>query len=405
MGAGNRKLTTDGIQRPQVENAFSLGYKYPRLSHPHGYPLQVGGSLKIILSQHRVLCTIPPFASMEIWGITGRDIFALRISANVLSVLSRGRTIVLQNQATAQDLNLRGFKSPAPTLPHAQHGAKHRDLPLARTAPEFNTPLSASDASSSASAVTVVSAYSPRSHKNKHGGRGAYQKYWEEADTERGRFGTSVDDHALGSSSPVSTDGALVKAAIAAGVKGVGNSGVHWGKHHHHHGAGSDEGMREPLIGDATLRLRHLYFLRKQREANLAAERSRVAGRTGAGLSRGRAVAGGGGGGPASRANAFRRAPPSLKAHRSVPDAWAVALAEARARGSGIGAGVGAGAGSRGVVGGRNASRVKRVSSFAGQGWESHTLKAQQRTEEYMAGKKDLAPDMRPAVVLDNEVC
>lgn len=176
---------------------------------------------------------------------------------------------------------------------------------------------------------------------------------------------------------------------------------MHWGKHHHHHGAGSDEGMREPLIGDATLRLRHLYFQRKQRQANLAAERSRVAGRTGAGLSRGRAAAGGGGGGPAGRANAFVKAPPLLKAHRSVPDAWAVALAEARIRGGGVGAGAGSGGG----VGGRSGARVKRVSSFAGQGWESHTLKAQQRTEEYMAGREDLAPDMRPAVVLDNEVC
>lgn len=225
-----------------------------------------------------------------------------------------------------------------------------------------------------------------------------YQKYWEEADTERGRFGSSLDDNALGSPSPGAADGAaLVKAAMAAGVKGLGKGGVHWGKHHHHHGAGSDEGMREPLIGDATLRLRHLYFRRKQMKANLAAERSRVPG-TGASIipnGRGAGVLLRGG-----RGNAFAKGrAPSLMPHRSLPDAWAVAVVEPR------GGGTGTRAGRAGVMGGRSAPGVRRVASYAGRGWESHTLKAQQKTEEYMAGREDLAPDMRPDVVLDNEVC
>lgn len=330
-------------------------------------------------------------------------------------------------------------------------------------------PLSASDA--------CLRSHSPAkaNSKSKNGRTSSYNKYWEEADTERGRFGSSVDDNALGSSSqpPGSppTDGIMVAAAVAAGVRGLGKGGVHWGKHHHHHGAGSDECMSEPLIGDATAKLRHLYFQRQLMRRRLAAEHARtlapgeasriqqqqqqrgygngrgrgrggagggsgggsggfgggraaisrggssVIGR-GAGISRGgRSVIGRGaaisrGGGSAigrgastsggassaiSRGAAIDGESSLLKMPRSASDMWAVAPAEVSDRGAGGGGGGVGAAGAGGPAGGRR-------STYTGQGWESHTLKAQQRTEEYMQGREDLAPDMRPDVVLDKQV-
>lgn len=258
--------------------------------------------------------------------------------------------------------------------------------------------------------------------------RGAtYSKYWEEACTERGRFGTSVDDNALGASSQQSaagaaeTDGMLAAAAAAAaGVRGLGKGGVHWGKHHHHHnhspGSDEGEGTREPLIGDATAKLRHLYFQQKQParpSGVVAAQRARIQvtvaarhGSAGGGAGFNPSFRGGAGGGRNGRGG--RGAIPtarggmksSLLPHRSVPDAWAAAAAVDPSGGGFV-----PGAGAAGGGGGGGTSTKMRRSSFSGQGWESHTLQAQQKTDEYMQGREDLAPDMRPDVVLDNEVC
>lgn len=224
-----------------------------------------------------------------------------------------------------------------------------------------------------------------------------YSKYWEAADTERGRFGSSVDDNALGASSQqqqsvAAADGYMVAAAVAAGVNGLGKGGIHWGKHHHHHSPGSDEGegVREPLIGDATAKLRHLYFQQKRASMSrvfAAAQRARVhvtvAARNGA------ARNGTGRGG--TRSSRVGKAA-VMQQHRSVPDAWVAAAAAAADASGGV---------ERPVA---IPGQVRR-STFAGHGWESHTVQAQQKTEEYMQGREDLAPDMRPDIVLENEVC
>lgn len=292
----------------------------------------------------------------------------------------RPRTTHLSTQATAEDVSIHACTARSPAL--TRSGVKQRPGSLARTAPEFHTPLSASDASLLASASTG-SAHSHLNAKSKNSARRReYSKYWDDADTERGRFGSSVDDNAVGSSAPgaAADDAAMVEAAMAAGVRGLGKGGVHWGKHHHHHGAGSDEGMSEPLIGDATLKLRHLYFQRKHMRPNLVSEGPKS---PAAGAHRGSR------GGLGGRGKAVVKGGPVLTTRRSAPT-----LTEGRGRGRGRRQGTEVGV-----------SAPARRSSFAGQGWESHTLQAQQKTDEYMQGREDLAPGMRPAVVLDNEVC
>lgn len=237
----------------------------------------------------------------------------------------------------------------------------------------------------------------PQPKPEKPSGGGAYSKYWEAADTERGRFGSSVDDNALGASSQqqqqsaAAADGYMVAAAVAAGVNGLGKGSIHWGKHHHHHSPGSDEGegVREPLIGDATAKLRHLYFQQKRASMSsvvAAAQRARIHVTVAARNKAARNGAARGG----IRSSRVGKAP-VMQPHRSVPDAWAAAAAAADASG--------------GVERPVATPGKMRRSTFAGLGWESHTVQAQQKTEEYMQGREDLAPDMRPDVVLENEVC
>lgn len=95
-----------------------------------------------------------------------------------------------------------------------------------------------------------------------------------------------------------------------------------------------------------------------------------------------------------------------LTSRRSMPDAWAAAAAAAAVEPSnGIMGGGGGGVGASGGGAGASSGGRMRRATYTGQGWESHTVQAQQKTEEYMQGREDLAPDMRPDVVLDNEVC
>ena len=309
-----------------------------------------------------------------------------------------------------------------------------------------------------------------------------YRKFWEKVDTERGRFGSSVDDNALGTSSlsslqqsaaaaETAADGRMVKAAKAAGLSGIGKGGVHWGEHHHHHNLhhehqrspSSDDGerAREALVGNAAAKNRHAYLEKKQRErpvAVMTAQRARSqanvavrGGGSGGGAggavptahvnasanagrgSAGRGFAGRGSGGRgcgAGRGTAghgsvgrgfTRRGSASrgsmahggrdingslLTSRRSMPDAWAAAAAAAAVEPSnGIMGGGGGGVGASGGGAGASSGGRMRRATYTGQGWESHTVQAQQKTEEYMQGREDLAPDMRPDVVLDNEVC
>ena len=323
--------------------------------------------------------------------------------------------------------------------PHLPGGEGRPQLgPRAHTLKGFRTPHSACDALSSAAALKET-------RKGETGGKNAttarraaapYSKFWEEVDTERGRFGTSVDDNALPASSTQSTaagvksaavGGNMRAAAVAAGVRGVGKAGVHWGNHHHHHHhhhqpARSDEGKRGHNEGQVVdkEKLRQLYLLSARPNAAAAAQRERakiqvrVSGGVGVGVGAGNAygqgrgsgnsygrgsaaygrgyhsVSGGnvhGRGGITSTAAtaAARGVSAPLVSHRSVPDAWVAARAAAAEQS------------------GAATSGVRRISSSA-HGWESHTLQAQQKTQEYMQGREDLAPDMRPDVVLDNEV-
>ncbi len=246
-------------------------------------------------------------------------------------------------------------------------------------------------------------------------------------DTERGRFGTSVDDNALPASSQSMAPGGKSAAAaaagenraavVAAGVNGVGKAGVHWGKNHHHHNnhhhhhppanrSGEGEG-RKGASSSAVLtpeQLHQQYLLSARPNAAAAAQRANVRvrvrrgsggaegvggsvyGRGFRGVGFGNAYGRGGRVAPGATASALHRggSVPLLAPHRSVPDAW-IAAEAARI-----------GAGSDGA---------RRTASSSSHGWESHTLQAQQKTQEYMQGREDLAPDMRPDVVLDNEVC
>lgn len=288
-----------------------------------------------------------------------------------------------------------------------------------------------------------------------------YSKFWQKVDTERGRFGSSVDDNALGASSlsslqqsaaaaETAADGRMVAAAVAAGVRGIGKGGVHWGEHHHHHNLhhqhqrsspGSDDGegaAKEPLVRNTSAERRHVYLEKQQRErpvAVVAAQRARVqaivavhgvggaaassavnvnansnAGRGSTGRSpvgRGSPVLGGRGKNGSMLTGRGKNGS-MLTSRRSMPDAWAAAAAAAAADPSGgmIGGGPGVGsAGSAGAgAGAAGAGGRMRRATNTGQGWESHTVQAQQKTQEYMQGREDLAPDMRPDVVLDNEV-
>ncbi|CAN0041980.1 unnamed protein product [Ectocarpus fasciculatus] len=294
----------------------------------------------------------------------------------------------------------------------------------------FRTPFSASDAQSKAAAALEEAGKAGANGAGDGAAKrvaGPYSKFWERVDTERGRFGSSVDDNALPTSSQqsVAAGGSAAgvgenmrTAAVAAGVRGVGKAGVHWGKHHHHHQhhqppprQRSDEGagVAKERPGEAAHRLRQQYLLSARPNAAAAAQRAKTqvavptrAGGSGAGAAvvRGNKY-GHGRGNSHGRGSAYGRGFDGVRgghahgrggrmdvplvAHRSVPDAW-VAAAAAAAEQSGAGNG-----------------RMRRPQSSA-HGWESHTVKAQQKTAEYMQGREDLAPDMRPDVVLDNEV-
>lgn len=254
----------------------------------------------------------------------------------------------------------------------------------ARTLSGLHTPHSACDALAAAAAAAGEA-----EPKESTGRATVYSKYWEEVDTERGRFGSSVDDNAVGASfqrtaaGAAAADGRMVAAAEAAGVRGLGKGGVHWGKHHHHHSLGGEEAS-EHLIGDATSKFRHIYFQKnhtKKPSSLLAAhQRNRIQ----ATIAEHSVHAGarhGHGSVNAIRDAAWDR-PTLLTTHRSLPGGLVSAAPDV----------------SGGGLGG-----VRRA-TYTAQGWESHTVKAQQKTEEYMQGREDLAPDMRPDVVLDNKV-
>ena len=228
---------------------------------------------------------------------------------------------------------------------------------------------------------------------------GAYAKYWEEANTERGRFGTSVDDHALGTSSQ---QPAVMEATMAAGMRGLGKDGVHWGKHHHHHAPGSSEGQEAT---DA--KLRRLYLRQKFppkcrvmvpadcSKMQVAASVKRATGA--GGYVRGKRV--GNDAGETRRRAAGGKVCLTSGGHflaRRITDGVLNTAAAVAAAGIAVNAN---GEGTVGAV----APRTRRF-TLNGQGWESHTLKAQRKTEEYMLGREDLAPDMRPEVVMEKEV-
>lgn len=334
--------------------------------------------------------------------------------------------------ATAKEVMLTSWAAGTPRLPAQLSGEGRPQLgPRAHTLKGFRTPHSACDALSSAAALKETGKGEAGGKSTATARRAAapYSKFWEEVDTERGRFGTSLDDNALPASSQQSTaagsksaavGGNMRAAAVAAGVRGVGKAGVSWGNHHHHHHhqpARSDEGEGGRREGHAVdkEKLRQQYLLSARPNAAAAAQRERAKiqvrvsgiGGVGAGIvyAQGRAnsygrgnaygrgyhsVSGGsahgrGGRTPTADATAARGLNAPLVSHRSVPDAWVAARAAAAEQ---------SGAATNGM----------RRSSLSAHGWESHTVQAQQKTQEYMQGREDLAPDMRPDVVLDNEV-
>lgn len=269
------------------------------------------------------------------------------------------------------------------------HRRHPRSVPGAK--PKHQSPFSASDVTSTAATEAPRDEHEARARD--------YQKYWEEVDTERGRFGSSVDDNALGGSSysqassssgVVGWDGVdplAAAAAAAAGVSRLGRSGVHWGKHHHHHGRGNDEGISEPLIGDATAKLRHLYFQRRTMAKSRFPDRPRGSPATSTAPTE-HSVAGVGDG-------------DFLRARAAIVRESAATAVASRRRPVAV-RGVDA-AGKESTTGGSGSRRLVRR-PLGHHGWESHTLKAQQEMDEYMQGKEDIAPDMRQNVVLDKQV-
>lgn len=243
------------------------------------------------------------------------------------------------------------------------------------------------------------------------GQKAAYAKYWEKTNTARGRFGSSVDDHALGTlpkrpvvAGPTAVaDDLRVEAAIAAGLHGLGKGIIHWGKHHYHHAPGSDQGQ------EATdTKLRQVYLRQKRHPRSRAmiyvdcAYTKQVSPFSRVGADAGTRVRGYSGMGDAGRTR--RRS--GRRAERSMVKRNADSAFRTKPR-SGMAASV------RMVetkIGGGPRTGVAcvvpraRQSTSNGQGWECHTLKAQQKMKEYMQGREDLAPDMRPDVVLENEV-
>ncbi|CAM9300933.1 unnamed protein product [Pylaiella littoralis] len=310
----------------------------------------------------------------------------------------------------------------------------------ARTLKGFRSRFPARDTLSTVSALKKAGKGEPEDEKTVAAARrtaAPYSKFWEEVDTERGRFGTSLDDNALPTSSSQQSSStgskssaageSMRSAAAAAGSHESGNS-VHWGKHHHHHhhtDRSNESGGRDREGPGATAaRLRQQYLLSARPNAAAAAQRARIqvtvaggaggpaaavgaaAGATGTASGIGdmyrhgrstsygrgntygrgfRGVGGGNANGRGGRNVKGRGVSGPLLAHRSVPDAW-VAAAAAAAEQNGAGAG------------------GMRRSTSSSHGWESHTIQAQQKTNEYIQGREDLAPDMRPDVVLDNEV-
>lgn len=343
-----------------------------------------------------------------------------------------------KNASSAKEGMMTRWAGGNPRLP-AQLGGEGRPQlgPRAHTLKGFRTPHSACDLSSTAPLKGTGKDDAPGGGGGDAGGKNTatarraaapYSKFWEEVDTERGRFGTSLDDNAVPASSQSTAPGGksaaaggnMRAAAVAAGVRGVGKAGVHWGNHHHHHPARSDEGERDrneghpAMAGKETLRQQYLLSARPNAAAAAQRERAkiqvRVSGAGGVGF--GSSALGQGRGGSYSRGGAFGRgyhssvnggsvhargrrttaaataargANAPLLSHRSVPDAWVAARAAAAEQ---------SGAATSGM----------RRSTSSAHGWESHTLQAQQKTQEYMQGREDLAPDMRPDVVLDNEV-
>lgn len=270
------------------------------------------------------------------------------------------------------------------------HGRHPRSVSGAK--PKRRSPLSASDATLAAATEAPQDEREARARD--------YQKYWEEADTERGRFGSSVDDNALGGSSysqgssssgVVGWDGVdplAVAAAAAVGAGRHGRSGVHWGKHHHHHGRSNDEGTSEPLIGDATAKLRHLYFQREATAKSRFPDRPRgsPATSTSAAAEPGSTGVGNRDFLRARAAIVHESAAAAVSSRRGPVVVWGVDAAEKE------------------DTAGSSGSRRSVRRPPGRHGWESHTLKAQQKTEEYMQGREDIAPDMRQNVVLDKQV-
>lgn len=274
----------------------------------------------------------------------------------------------------------------------------------------FHKPLSACDLSS-----TTVATKTERGDATWR--KAAYAKYWEKANTERGRFGSSVDDHALGTSpkqpavaGPIAVaDDLRVEAAIAAGLHGLGKGIMHWGKHHYHHDPGSDQGQKAT---DSKLRQMYLRQRRPPRSRAMiyvdcaytkqvspfsrggADAGTRVRGYSGmgdAGRTRRRSGSGRRRAEKENRSMVQRNADSAFRTKQGSGVVASVRMVETKS-GGGVRAGVAC------VV------PRSRQSTSNGQGWESHTLKAQQKMKEYMQGREDLAPDMRPDVVLENEV-
>ncbi|CAM9711819.1 unnamed protein product, partial [Discosporangium mesarthrocarpum] len=272
--------------------------------------------------------------------------------------------------------------------------------------------------------------------------KGRY-KYWEAVDTNLGRFGSSLDDGAVrGATTGAGAPGSLSKP----GGSHQTSRQVHWSEqphpHHHHHyspadtvsvrtstGGGEDGwasvGLGDPLIGDATAMLRHLYF----RERPWGTQQKGFLEEMGA-------TGGSRAGGSGSRTRGGRRggidSGRGISSSSSRPGHSGMSSGGAGGRGRG-----GLTAGVRQVVGPGSASnydrmarlrrgslpilrssevrtkgqrlpgsatQVLRKGSLTGHGWESHTLKAQKRKDEYLQGRERLAPDMRQDMVLDKQI-